>query len=181
MDDSYLKLASQAESLCVGIAGHIVELEAVKAAIALEDKQQAGGSVPAATSTPVRQEKQVTVPVTVLDVTEVPLVAVEAVALVEVVLAAVPPVQVVVAAGTRTRARSVGRRDDDSLEFEEFGTVSEDEDAGSLNSSNVEAMLKRSIRSSTEAKYVSKYSRTLFSNILILCTISYSQIKLCSQ
>jgi hypothetical protein len=42
MDDSYLKLASQAESLCVGIAGQIVELEAIEAAIALEDKQQAG-------------------------------------------------------------------------------------------------------------------------------------------
>jgi hypothetical protein len=77
-------------------------------------------------------------------------VAVEAVAPVaEVVLAAVLPVQVeVAAAGTRTRARSVGRSDN-SLEFEEFGTVSEDEDAGSLNSSRVEAMLKRSIRPST--------------------------------
>jgi hypothetical protein len=153
MDDSYLKLASQAESLCIGIAGQIVELEAVEAAIALEDKQQAGGSgiIPVATSTPVRQEKQVVVPVAeVLDVTEVPCVAVEAVAPVaEVVLAAVLPVQVeVAAAGTRTRARSVGRSDN-SLEFEEFGTVSEDEDAGYLNSSRVEAMLKRSIRPST--------------------------------
>jgi hypothetical protein len=52
----------------------------------------------------------------------------------------------------RTRSRYIGRRDN-SLEFEEFNTVSEDKDAGSLNSTSVEAMLKRSIRPSTEAKY----------------------------
>jgi hypothetical protein len=152
MDDSYLKLAAQAESLCFGIAGQIVELEAIEAAIALEDKQQAGGSglIPAATSTPVRQEKQVVAEA--LKVTDVPRVAVEAVAPVaEVVLTVVLSVQVVVAAGTRTRARAVGR--DNSLEFEEFGTVSENEDAGSLNFTSAEAMLKRSIRPSTEAKY----------------------------
>jgi hypothetical protein len=76
-----LKLTTQAESLCVGIAGQIVELVAIEAAIALEDKQQAGGSglVPAATSTLVRQEKQVVGLVAeVLDVTEVPRLAVEA-------------------------------------------------------------------------------------------------------
>jgi hypothetical protein len=39
------------------------------------------------------------------------------------------------------------------LEFEEFGTVSEDKDAGSLKFTNMEAMMKRSICPSTEAKY----------------------------
>jgi hypothetical protein len=112
MEDSYLKLATQAESLCVCNAGQIVELEAIEAAIELENKQQARGLglVPVATSTLVRQEKQVVGHVAeVIDITEVPRVDVEAkIPVAEVVLIAISPVQGVVAAGTRKRSRSVG-------------------------------------------------------------------------
>jgi hypothetical protein len=153
MDNSYLVMATEAARLSKLIQTQLAELEAIEAVIAIEDREEAGSSTgrrlmmssnglllmsPSASrsavvaSTPVRPGS------------------------------ASPKLQGMMSltegwngSAFPTPATPAGTYfSEDEPGYEDFGVVTEDDDASSMDTANVDEMLKRSVKPSTMSKYL---------------------------
>jgi hypothetical protein len=144
MGDSFLDLARESSSLCEVIKFQVAELERLEAEIAAEDSANAGSSG----SKPTEVIKTAEVVETHFAAEEAGIEKAEAPAVVRSTSTPIrqgadpAPVNV-----SHVLAPEV------AMEFKDFGMASEDEDAASLDQSNVDLMLQCSVKASTLAKY----------------------------
>jgi hypothetical protein len=140
MEDSYLDLAREASSLCEVIKA---QLESLEAEIAFEESAVAGCSgskfVEVIRMTELAKAPDVAEK---LDITKTPVVVREK---------STPARQGVDPAPVHVSQVSAPEV---ALEFEDFGTASEDKQASLLDQSNLDLMLQRSVKASTLAKYL---------------------------
>jgi hypothetical protein len=139
MDQAYLNLGAKALALCDSIQAKVAELEALEAQIVAQDKAEAG---PSGTSTPLSRSKS------------------------KGVVQAVEPIPVAGAAGQMADSDSSMEEAED--EYEEYDAMSADKggeylDPGDgMNNSNVELLLKRSVKGSTMVKYGRLWDKWIF-------------------
>jgi hypothetical protein len=128
MDDSYLAMAPEAASLCSSIQVQLTELVAMEAAGATETEAGPSDMAPSHSAGPSGMAPSPSAPGTSTAAT-------------------ITPVR---ARATRATKTSTPIRPSSEVEgdYEDFGTVTDDDDA-TLDGTNVELMLERSVKPST--------------------------------
>jgi hypothetical protein len=150
MDNSYLVMAAEASRLSELIRTQLAELEAIEAVIAIEDREAAGSS-------------NYRSPMTSSDglILMSPALRTAVVASTPVGPGSPPPkLQGMMSLTEGWNGSAYPTPDtvgtffsEDEPRYEDFGMVTEDDDASSMDAANVDEMLKRSVKPSTMSKY----------------------------